>query len=177
MTLRITFRQRGVLWVASQNNTRQKKMPRRSGVGTGTTSLLVIFTLLFMSTLGLLSLSTALSNQRIMRRGFTSMHNLTTAKGEAAQMLADLDDALLTAAQAGEKGYAQRASAAVAGLGWEVNQDEQTAQIYVTIDENNALVTSVKLLPFGSSLRYALQGQTMLMVGEWVPDGATVWPG
>ena len=41
---------------------------RRSGVGTGTTSLLMIFTVLCFATLAMLSLSTAANGRRIAAR-------------------------------------------------------------------------------------------------------------
>ncbi|NLW79616.1 MAG: hypothetical protein GXY32_09435 [Ruminococcaceae bacterium] len=74
------------------NNTKRKtRTGRRSGVGTGTTSLLMIFTVLCFATLAMLSLSTASSSQRIQAEGLLNAKAVAAAKGEAAVQVAKLD--------------------------------------------------------------------------------------
>lgn len=67
---------------------------RRPGMGVGTISLLVIFTVLCFSTLALLSLSSAANYRRISRPSQIAAQNLAAAEGVAAEKIADLDAVL-----------------------------------------------------------------------------------
>lgn len=88
---------------------REKYKPtvRSSGVGTGTISLLMIFTVLCFATLAMLSLSTAASSQRIQERALESGRLLAVAKGEAATHIAQVDAHLLDTARQVEEQQAQ----------------------------------------------------------------------
>ena len=154
-------------------NTKTRKTHRtvRSGVGTGTTSLLMIFTVLCFATLALLSLSTAASNQRIQEKGLAGTAALAVAEGEAAEKLAELDAALLSVTGESE------AENAALQLGW---QREAAGRFSYTIafDGAHELVTVVELGPEGEGGRYRMVGQSSSYTGAWTPEApGDIWSG
>lgn len=150
--------------------TRRTYRRTRSGVGTGTTSLLMIFTVLCFATLALLSLSTAASNQRIQKRSFEGTAALAVAEGQAAEKLAELDTELSAAASR------ESWNALATGLEWQKNADGYYESA-VPIDESHQLVTVVELLPEGPG-NYRVISQMSVFTGEWTPtqDG-DIWSG
>ncbi|MFV0412730.1 MAG: hypothetical protein ACK5L3_05590 [Oscillospiraceae bacterium] len=157
---------------------------RRQGIGTGTVSLLVIFALLFFSTLALLSLTAAISNQKVTRRSLALVSGLSAAEGEMAGVLAQVDDALVALQQeyaAGPQqleGYYKTAAAAAVQLGFEAEAKENSLVYTLEIDENHVLVTQILLLAPGGTARYAVTGQYTEVTGEWSPaQGGQLWGG
>lgn len=155
---------------------------RRSGVGTGTTSLLVIFTILCMATLALLSLSTAVSSRRINVRSFEGVKNLVTAEGAAAQQLAQIDLALLTLQQdfsgRNEKIYFEQAAAELEKAGCTVDKETGQAWFACEIDENHKLITKLEIMGPKAETRYQLLEQMSHMTSEWEPEaGGQYWAG
>lgn len=150
----------------------------RTGIGTGTISLLMIFTVLCFATLALLSLSTAASDRRIQQRSFERTAALAGAEGRAAESIAALDDALAgLQAEAGAapgdvsgSAWMQRAMQTAAGLGWEINEAAASCVWTEPMDRENNLVTTVRLDPTGESARFALTGQTVEFIGTWEPE-------
>ena len=114
----------------------------RLGMGVGTTSILMIFTVLAFATLSLLSLSTSASNMRIQQRGTDRTVALAAAEGTAAAKLAELD-AALAGLSAGGAGYEDAALSAAKDIGFTVDGETKTATYTVAIDEDNDLVTVV----------------------------------
>ena len=147
-------------------DTKPRKPARRarSAVGTGTTSLLMIFTVHCFATLALLSLSTATSNQRIQQRSVDGINTLATAEGEAATKLAELDTAL----QSGGAGTN------VQTLGWQKGEGENTYTYTVAIDSEHQLITTVEI----NNRNYTLLSQKSVYTGSWEPgtDGQ-IWSG
>ena len=161
-------------------NETQRSAPRggssaRMGMGVGTTSILMIFTVLAFATLALLSLSTAASNMRIQQRGIDRTTALAAAEGEAAAKLAELD-AVLSSIGAGAS-YQRDALVAAEGIGFTVDNDAKTAAYTAAVDENNDLVTVVAFDAPGTP-GYRLVSQISSYTGDWAPEaGAGFWPG
>lgn len=160
---------------------REVKRYRRSGrgsIGTGTISLLMIFTVLCFATLAMLSLSTAASDRRIQQRGFTKAVDLAAAEGAAAEAMAGLDEALV-ALDATDTDYTDEALRAAAGLGWEVDEAAGSCIWTVPLDGENELVTTVRIDPAGADTRFTLTSQVTKFTGSWeaeAPD-ALLTPG
>lgn len=164
---------------------------KRSGVGIGTTTLLVIFTLLCMATLALLSLSTALNDANIHGRNLQNMQALAVAEGESAATVAGLDAALCAVhtAQFGHSGrpggsttqaaaqqYYQAAERELAALGCTVDAETHTARFTTAVGTHAELVTTITITPPGGVGRYTITGQVAHPVGEWQPgDSQPVW--
>lgn len=157
----------------------------RTGIGVGSVTILVVFTILSVTTLALISLSTAVSNRRINQRSLQSTENMARAEGQAAAKLADIDTALWQLQQqappqdaADESAYMRRAATAVEALGCQVDAGTQTASFSLPIDERNDMVCTLQLLPPGQPRRYVLLGMQAVMVGEWDPgEGGALWQG
>lgn len=169
----------------------------RAGIGVGTISLLVIFTILCFSTLALLSLTSAHNNQRIHSRGLQGAKNISQAEGVAAKQLAQLDYFLaelqaeylagtadisdISPDQSGlltPQSYYQAAYQKAESMGCTVNEAEETLTFSVPIDKNSELVTTLRVLPPGEDFRYTVIAQYAVMTGEWAPDNSGhVWPG
>lgn len=172
------------------------KMPRRAGFGTGTVSLLVIFTLLCLATLAMLSYSTVASNKTINERGFRHTEALAAAQGEAARTLAAIDGELLRLLDewqqeqviqaassspasppvAGE--YSRRVAQALEEMGCTALEEQDTYSFIVPIDENSRLVTTFRALAPGGESRYEVLAQSSVVTEDWAPEpGPGIWEG
>lgn len=155
-----------------------EKQSRRPGVGVGTISLLVIFTLLCLATLGLLGVSTAASNQRVSRRSTEKIVWLADAEGQAASKLAEIDAALLALGQPGDEEYFAAAAEASRKLGCQADPETRIISFAVPVDKNSELVTEIVLLPPDDGLRYKMISQSTKVTAEWEPEeGGTLWHG
>ena len=173
----------------------KKRTNRRPGLGVGTVSLLVIFTVLCFSTLALLSLSSAVNYQNTMRPSQQGALSLAAAEGEAAQKLAELDtmlmelqiemqvsdanDAQSSTYASTARAYYDRAAQKAEGLGFEILEDTQQLRFALPIDENHELVTEIVLHAPGADIRYIVVKQASVMTGEWDPGSGEgqLWPG
>lgn len=153
----------------------------RSGMGTGTVSLLMIFTVLCFATIALLSVSTAASDRRIQQRSFERTVALSSAEGRSAERLAALDQ-MIFEYRATKAGTGDEARAAMQELayeqGWTPGDETYTILWAEPIDRENNLVTVVTLLSPEDADRYELVSQTAEYVGTWEPEqGGSVWSG
>ncbi len=161
-------------------NETSRRAPRggssaRMGMGVGTTSILMIFTVLAFATLALLSLSTSASNMRIQQRGTARTAALAAAEGDVAAQLARLDAALSGIPAGGA--YEDAALSAAADAGFTVDNEAKTATCISPIDTDNELVTVVAF-PGPGAPGYELVSQASRYTGDWAPEaGAGFWPG
>lgn len=167
----------------------------RASVGTGTISLLMIFTVLCFATLALLSLSTAASNRRIQERSLENAMYMAQAEGVAAQTIAQIDAAIdavevetdeeeeslmgiMPDPEEAEAAYYQAAQQAVRALGVEIDSVQHTITFVTEIDEFHELVTVLTIQPPDSSTNIVLTSQTSHYTGTWVPEGqGDLWTG
>lgn len=152
--------------VRRQSSAKRYSRSARPGVGTGTVSLLMIFTVLCFATLAMLCLSTAASDRRIQQRGYQRAVDLAAAEGTAAEAMAELDEALLMLDSQGEA-YLKKALQAAAGLGWEVAEAEGSATWTAPLNENNNLVTAVHINTGAAGTRFFITSQTTVYTGAW----------
>lgn len=153
---------------------------RRSGVGTGTTSLLMIFTVLCFATLAMLSLSTANTSRMMQERGLENAQLTAQARGQAAQQVAVLDEALLALQKTplDEAAYYVEAEKAAEGLGWAADAEAHTVSLVLPMNDETQLVTTLQLNAPGSSQRYALVAQAPELIEGWQAEGeGPVWAG
>ena len=160
----------------------KKRVNRRPGLGVGTVSLLVIFTVLCFSTLALLSLSSAVNYQNTTKPSQQAALSLAAAEGAAAEKLAELDTMLVelqneiqasgsTGAQTATydstaRAYYDRAAQRAKDLGFEMLEDSQQLRFTLPIDENHELVTEIVLQAPGAETRYVIVKQASVMTGE-----------
>lgn len=153
---------------------------RRSGVGTGTTSLLMIFTVLCFATLALLSLSTAATNRRIQQRGQQAATSFALAQGDSAKKLSEIDEVLaeLQTQDLGDPVYFTQAAARLELLGCTAGKNTNEMEFTLPIDEFNVLKVNFTINSQQDTHRFTLQRQISERIGEWEPeDNGILWPG
>lgn len=133
----------------------------RSSMGTGTTSLLMIFTVLCFATLALLSLSTAVSHRSIQQRSMEETAAQAAAEGEAALRLAELDTALEAAGSDSWESTAR-------DLGWFPGEEEGHMVYVLPVSRDHELATTVELTQNGAA-HYRLVAQVSRYTGHWEP--------
>lgn len=153
----------------------------RSGMGTGTISLLMIFTVLCFATIALLSVSTAMSDRRIQQRSFERTIALSSAEGRAAEKLAELDQILFEFRETQNDTGTEALDAMqdqACETGWTPGNELYTVVWTEPIDRENNLVTAITLLPPEAEQRYKLVSQVSEYIGEWEPEsGGSFWSG
>jgi hypothetical protein len=158
---------------------RQPHTMRRSGVGTGTISLLMIFTVLCFATLAMLSLSTAAASQRIQQRGVQGSLSSAEARGAAAEKVAALDAALLEPWRLGggaAEAYLEAATEIALGQGWDENEENGTLLLILPAGDTSELVTELRLLAPGDVGRYEVVRQNTRILGGWQPgEDGSLW--
>lgn len=152
--------------IRQQRRVKRYSRSGRGSIGTGTISLLMIFTVLCFATLAMLSLSTSASDRRIQQRGFTRAVDLAAAEGGAAAAMADLDEALV-ALDASGAAYQAEALRTAADLGWEVDEAGGSCIWTEPLDAENDLVTTVRIDAAGADSRFTLTGQVTKFTGTW----------
>ena len=147
---------------------------RRSGVGTGTTSLLMIFTVLCFATLAMLSLSTAASNERIQTRGIFGAQSAAAARGVAAEYTAALDEELLALRQstpASEEVFFAKAEDLAENMGWSVSREDHTVTLQLPVNDTSILVTTLRICSLQEEMRYESMLQQTAPKDGWQADG------
>ncbi len=165
------------------NRAEQKNViiSRRSGVGTGTTSLLMIFTVLCFATLAMLSLATAASSQRTQQRGFEKAAATAAARGEVAGQVALLDEQLLALQlehQDDAAAYMDSAAQLAQQLGWAAGEQQGSIVWIQGVDEETELYTELILLEQDAAERYTVELQVAQVIGGWsAEDDGQIWQG
>ncbi len=141
----------------------------RTGMGVGTTSILMIFTVLAFATLAMLSMSTVMSNATIQTRGTKGVIALAAAEGEAAEKAAALDEALAGITETGDA-YFAAAEAAATGLGFAAGPEER--QVAYTADEGDSheVVMVLELQEPGQDARFTVVQMVSQYTGTWQPE-------
>ncbi len=164
------------------NNTAKKRFKvGRTSVGTGTTSLLMIFTILCFATLAMLSLSTADSYRSLQQTGTENTQQIAQAKGQAAQTLAELDAQLAELQRQYSQDaqpYQDAATQKAQQLGWIVDDEMGTVYYVTDMPDENELVTELEINELSAELRYTLVRQITRLSGGWAPEEAgQLFPG
>lgn len=150
---------------------------RRSGVGVGTISLMVIFTILCLSVLALLSVSTVQSDRRISERSTDNIIDISAQKGSVAKIIAELDDKLVYLPIMEEEEYFENAMEICEELGFTVYPD-RVVEIIFPLSSGALLKTKLEILPQGEKTRYLALEQVIEQSREWVPEeDGTLWLG
>ncbi len=161
----------------------ERQGARRAAVGTGATSLLMIFTVLCFATLAMLSLSTADNNRQVQLRSTQNSIRLAAAKGEAAVALAMLDADINTLWRREDArvwdatvGFAAEVKILATSQGWQQDGAALAWALVIPVDSTTELVTQIEVLPPGSHARYRLTGQSTRLTAGWQPEGGPgVW--
>ena len=150
------------------NNTFPK---RRAGLGVGSPTLLVVFTLLVLTFVSLLSFSSARQNRDLQRQNALAAGRLEAGEEALCQALAQIDAALLALqGQAPSGGYLQQALALLAqDFGCETDEQANTVLLAVPVDIYREWVVKLEILSAEAPYRYTLLEKYVRMTDAWQP--------
>lgn len=131
---------------------------RKSGIGVGMASVLMIVMVLAFTTFGILSLVSARADSELSRKSKALAASWYAAEGRMQEQLAELDMAL----KAGEDRFAQ----------------DGTLELTEPAGEGRVLQVSLEKTDENAENRYKIVKYELVNTNEWNPDsGFEVWDG
>lgn len=148
-------------------------------MGVGATSMLMIFVVLALTTLSILSLSSAQSDLSMTRRNVELLTEYYNAAAEAQDVLAQVDASCLTLREtapnqeAYEKGVSEMQ---IPGEFLHYNSADMSIQFSLDAGGGRALRVELDILPFDSEgdQRYVLRKHQLVNESEWAPESDLV---
>lgn len=138
-------------------------------VGIGASSILMIFIILSLTTLGVLSFASARADLTLTQRRQAQVEAYYAALAQTDQLMGEMDEVLL-AAQASPDGY----EASVHGLSAlsPLITVADDLRITIALAVGDAQVLETVLYPEGAdaSIRFTVASQQLMNVEEWEPD-------
>jgi len=138
-------------------------------MGTGASSILMIFVILSLTTLGVLAFASGRADLALTDRRSTQVQAYYAAAAEAQRIIAGIDEALLEA-QADPEAYADKVKAIADGA-IEVWGDE--ISFIVPVSPTQQIEVELKALGPDSGARYALRRHRLVNIAEWIPEEVT----
>lgn len=143
-------------------------------VGVGASSILMIFIVLCLTTLGVLSFASARADLLLTQRRTQKVQGYYTSAAQADMLLAEIDAALLAAQRTPETFREQVLALAdlderivVAG-----EPGEETVSFTLAASETQSLHVELAVKPSDASTRYTLLRHQLVYTAEWAPDNA-----
>ncbi len=138
-------------------------------MGVGASSILMIFVILCITTLGVLSFANARANYTLTQRRTAYVETFQTARAQAQRVLAQIDAALAQAAQnSGMYGEAV-GKLTVEGTELAVSED-LVISFSIPFGEAQSLDIGVRAAGPDAARRYEMAYQYYVNMGEWEPD-------
>jgi hypothetical protein len=159
------------------------------GVSVGMATLLMVFVLLCLTVFSVLSVVSALADQRLALSAARSTDAYYAADAQAQELLAQIDRRLAVLARQcpDEASYMSGYPQALADLRWlEYDRQEGGGEPYPTlrfqlpVDDHQALRVSLSALyPDAQGNRYLIRGWLLVNTGEWTAsdDVLNLWDG
>lgn len=139
-------------------------------VGIGASSILMIFVVLCLTTLGVLSFASARANLNLTTRRQAQIEAYYGAAAEAQALLAAIDGRLAAMAQAGEE-ITPAALRRLTGLDDAIRvSPDGTVSFSLAVGDAQSLEVALTAQPSADSPRYTLLRHQLTYTGEWVPD-------
>lgn len=157
-----------------------------AGLGVGSSSILMMFIVLALTTFAILSLISANAELRLAQQSAAAIREYYEADCAAEETLAQIDGILLQQRQTAPEqlAYLDALAQAVARDLPDVQiqhapGENPLLQYRVPLDENRQLAVAVRALPITSQQRYAIEQWTVVTVGDWQPEseGFQLWDG
>lgn len=139
-------------------------------VGIGASSILMIFIILSLTTLGVLSFASARADMLLTARRQRQVETYYETVADAQRLLAEIDAALLTAQQDPDA-YATHLEA-LASLDNRITVKPADMSISFALPAGDSLQLEVNLTATGadSPLRYTITGHQLVNIAAWQPD-------
>lgn len=151
-----------------------------TGVGVGTSSILMVFVLLCLTTFAALSLVSANADNRLTTRAAETLSDFYEADAQAERVLAELSDVLAASRSASTEGeYRALYTLRAVNLSHPVTFEGATASFTVDAGETQRLEVVLQL-PFGEEALYR-KLQWQMIPNAWQSeenaDGINIWGG
>lgn len=155
-----------------------------TGLGIGSSSILMIFILLCLTTFAVLSLTTASADKRLTDKASQAVLEYYAADVKAEERLMEIDDALLAAQIAPEVGYLDWCAENLTTIGSDLtvkhNQTSIDVSYRVPMSANQALEVALNVPKRAvGEPRYRVTGWQAVSTDAWRAESITlpVWPG
>lgn len=156
------------------------------GVNVGSSSILLIFVLLCLTTFATLSLVSANADYKLTKKSAGAVQAYYEADAIGERVLQDIDDQLLKAAEASSTPaeYYKNAAQLIYTVDWVIEAEvasETALHLYyeVPIDENRTLQVRLQALyPQNGGSRCQVTGWSTVFTGEWEgSEDLQLWEG
>lgn len=137
-------------------------------IGVGAPSILMIFVILILTTLGVLSFASAKSDLTLTEKRLAQVSAYYESNAEAEALLSQIDAALLDA-QADPDAFDDRVWA-LTDLDDSIEIDDTRLTYRVPVRETQELVIELDILPPGEPTRYTIASWYLVNIEEWEPD-------
>lgn len=138
-------------------------------VGVGASSILMIFIVLSLTTLGVLSFASARADLALSDRRQAQVEAYYAAEADAQALIAQIDEALYTAVQTPETYEAS--VRALESLDSAITVEEDLS-IVLALPVGASQLLTIRLVPGGAegTARYIMDEHYLLNIEEWEPD-------
>lgn len=140
-------------------------------VGIGASSILMIFVVLCLTTLGVLSFATARANLQLTGRRQVQVEAYYTAAAEAQALIAEIDAALLEAGEDPDTYDAQVLTLSDIDSRIVVDAD-RTVSLSFPVGDSQALRVRLAVAEAGDTPRYTVRTHALVNVVDWQPDNS-----
>lgn len=143
-------------------------------VGIGASSILMIFIVLSLTTLGVLSFASARADLVLTQRRTAQMQAYYGADARAQALLARIDEALLAADADPELRGEQVRALAQLDSAIVVNARGTAVSFVLPVSETQSLEVKLALHDAGAPTRYSIDRYQLIYTGEWEADDTIV---
>lgn len=138
-------------------------------VGVGASSILMIFIILCLTTLGVLSFASARANLQLTTRRQTQVQAYYATQAEAQRLLARIDEALL-AARAEPNTYDEQVKSLAALDERIAVKNNGTVELTLPVGQTQELHLTLAIGGAEDATRYTVMTHYLINIEEWEPD-------
>lgn len=158
-------------------------------IGTGASSIMMVFVVLCLTTFGVLSMLTSRADLRLSRKNRDAAEAFYTADADAAACLRDIDVCLTQARAAAKASDAQQEEAyrqqikqqlsLLSDTKLSVEEDENALMVGVLIPsgDGRTLYIRIRVLPYTEQQRYKVLSWKMMSPDIVTEESANIWTG
>ncbi len=148
-----------------------------TGIGVGSSSIIMIFLVLCLTTLALLSYSSSTAGLRYAEKARDYSKSYSDAELKANTILSEIDMALIDAAKSFDYSKSVLALNNIEGVKSVLSGDSYTVSYTVPISINNSLLVELKVPLTAQKQRYVLYGWRTVSAAHNYDNGENVWDG
>lgn len=143
-------------------------------VGIGASSIIMIFIVLCLTTLGVLSFASARANLVLTERRQEKVEAFYQTDAKAQALIAAIDSALLKAAQQPAEEFEAHVKA-LSNIDASIQvKGGSRAQFSLPVGDTQTLEVELAIQEPGSAQRYSISKYQLMYTGEWAPDNSIV---